>query len=228
MLLETKSLTRKFKRTGHGGTVIAVDNANVKVRCGETVGLFGESGSGKSTLGLMIAGLLKPSSGMLLYHNQSVSVPFKKEHRRNVQILFQHPEVSFNPALPLIKSMEEPYKIYGLPYSPEILYSDVKQFGLTQDQMHRKPSELSGGELQRAALSRILVIRPELIVLDEPTSMLDVITQAQIIEILRLNQQKNGTAYVFISHNKILCDEFCDRQYHVSNGTVSEVMEKSN
>lgn len=224
MLLETKKLTRKFKNKGHGGDVIAVNEADVTVDSGETVAFFGDSGSGKSTLGLMIAGLLKPTSGTLLYRGQAVSMPFRKEHRRNVQILFQHPEISFNPVLPLIKSMEEPYRIYGLPYSPEILYRYVEEFGLSGEQMHRRPSELSGGELQRAALSRILLLCPDLIILDEPTSMLDVITQAQIIEILRNNQKKNGTSYIFISHDKILCDEFCDRQYHVSNGNVSEVI----
>lgn len=216
MLLETKALTKKFEG------VTAVSQANVTLEPGETVGLFGESGSGKSTLGLMISGLLKPTSGQVLYKGAAVKQPYRGDCRRNIQVLFQHPEISFNPALPLIRCMEEPYKVHGLPYSPEILHRDIGRFGLRPEHMQRLPAELSGGELQRAALARILVLSPEIIVLDEPTSMLDVITQAQIMEMLRENQNKHGTAYIFITHNRMLCDAFCNRVYRVEAGVVTE------
>ena len=88
--------------------------------------------------------------------------------------------------------------------------------------MSRKPAELSGGELQRAALSRLLVLAPKVIVLDEPTSMLDVITQAQIIQMLREYQERSGASYVFITHNRTLCEKVCDRIYQVELGRAKE------
>ena len=94
-------------------------------------------------------------------------MPYRGACRRNIQVLFQHPEVSFNPMLPLIRSMEEPYRVHQLPYSLEILHRDIARFGLRPEHMQRLPAELSGGELQRAALARVLVLSPEILVLDE-------------------------------------------------------------
>ena len=169
MLLETKQLTKRFRNPGKGpGGVLAVSQANITLNPGETVGLFGDSGSGKSTLGLMLAGLLRPTSGEVLYRGEPVRVPYRGACRRNIQVLFQHPEVSFNPMLPLIRSMEEPYRVHQLPYSLEILHRDIARFGLRPEHMQRLPAELSGGELQRAALARVLVLSPEILVLDEP------------------------------------------------------------
>lgn len=156
MLLETKQLTKRFRNPGKGpGGVLAVSQANITLNPGETVGLFGDSGSGKSTLGLMLAGLLRPTSGEVLYRGEPVRMPYRGACRRNIQVLFQHPEVSFNPMLPLIRSMEEPYRVHQLPYSLEILHRDIARFGLRPEHMQRLPAELSGGELQRAALALI-------------------------------------------------------------------------
>ena len=161
MLLETKQLTKRFRNPGKGpGGVLAVSQANITLNPGETVGLFGDSGSGKSTLGLMLAGLLRPTSGEVLYRGEPVRMPYRGACRRNIQVLFQHPEVSFNPMLPLIRSMEEPYRVHQLPYSLEILHRDIARFGLRPEHMQRLPAELSGGELQRAALARVLVLSP--------------------------------------------------------------------
>lgn len=215
MLLETRDLTKRY--LGEKGPA-AVDRAAVSLRAGETVGLFGESGSGKSTLGLMVAGLLRPTSGQILLEGREIRMPYRGEIRRSVQILFQHPETSFNPALILLKSMTEPYQIYSLPYTYAGMLEDLKPYGLYEEHLYRTPSQLSGGELQRAALARILLIRPKVIVLDEPTSMLDVITQAQMMALLKDYQNRNGTAYLLISHDRILCERNCDRLYHVSGG----------
>ena len=223
MLLETKQLTKRFRNPGKGpGGVLAVSQANITLNPGETVGLFGGSGSGESTLGLMLAGLLRPTSGEVLYRGEPVRMPYRGACRRNIQVLFQHPEVSFNPMLPLIRSMEEPYRVHQLPYSLEILHRDIARFGLRPEHMQRLPAELSGGELQRAALARVLVLSPEILVLDEPTSMLDVITQAQMVRLLREYQAAHDTAYIFITHNRTLCDSLCSRVYHVEQGIVEE------
>ena len=94
----------------------------------------------------------------------------------------------------------------------------LAQYGLHEEHLLRIPSQLSGGELQRAALARVLLLEPEFLILDEPTSMLDVITQAQIMQLLARYQKEHGTAYLLISHNRILCRQICDRIYQVENG----------
>lgn len=219
MLLEKLSKTYK-SRTG-SGSFYAVREADVTLEPGQTVGLFGDSGSGKSTLGMMAAGLLKPTSGNIYYEEAPLGWPFRGQARKNIQILFQHPEVSFNPALPLIRSMVEPYRLYGLPYSKEILIADVERYGLHEEHLYRCPGELSGGELQRAALARLLVLQPKVLVLDEPTSMLDVITQAQMVAMLRDYQKETGASYLFITHNRSLCDRVCDKVYDVEQGNIT-------
>lgn len=219
MRLEKLSKTYK-SRTG-SGSFYAVREADVTLEPGQTVGLFGDSGSGKSTLGMMAAGLLKPTSGNIYYEEAPLGWPFRGQARKNIQILFQHPEVSFNPALPLIRSMVEPYRLYGLPYSKEILIADVERYGLHEEHLYRCPGELSGGELQRAALARLLVLQPKVLVLDEPTSMLDVITQAQMVAMLRDYQKETGASYLFITHNRSLCDRVCDKVYDVEQGNIT-------
>ena len=222
MNLQTVDLTKRFgSRTGKGKVVEAVSHVNLHVRGGETVGLLGESGSGKSTLGQMIAGLLKPTSGQILCNEQALSYPFKGQLRQKIQILFQHPEVSFNPALTLGSSLREPYKICGKESSEDAILADIEQFGLYREHLDRLPGELSGGELQRAALARILVVEPELIVLDEPTSMLDVISQAQIVRFLQDYQREHYTAYLFITHNRDLAHLVCDGIYEMHEGKVA-------
>ena len=215
MLLKTESLCKTYHQSR---TVKAVDMAEVMLDAGETVGLFGDSGSGKTTLGMMVAGLLSPTSGPIFFEGQPLRMPYRGQIRRRIQILFQHPETSFNPELILLRSMTEPYRIYDLPYSYEILLENISRFGLHEEHLYRQPSQLSGGELQRAALARILTIQPDLVVLDEPTSMLDVITQAQIMQMLRYYQQQHHTAYLLISHSKAICEAVCTRIYHVENG----------
>ena len=221
MRMRLEKLSKTYKSRTGSGSFYAVREANVTLEPGQTVGLFGDSGSGKSTLGMMAAGLLKPTSGNIFYEEAPLGWPFRGQARKNIQILFQHPEVSFNPALPLIRSMVEPYRLYGLPYSKEILIADVERYGLHEEHLYRCPGELSGGELQRAALARLLVLQPKVLVLDEPTSMLDVITQAQMVAMLRDYQKETGASYLFITHNRSLCDRVCDKVYDVEQGNIT-------
>ena len=221
MRMRLEKLSKTYKSRTGSGSFYAVREADVTLEPGQTVGLFGDSGSGKSTLGMMAAGLLKPTSGNIFYEEVPLGWPFRGQARKNIQILFQHPEVSFNPALPLIRSMVEPYRLYGLPYSKEILIADVERYGLHEEHLYRCPGELSGGELQRAALARLLVLQPKVLVLDEPTSMLDVITQAQMVAMLRDYQKETGASYLFITHNRSLCDRVCDKVYDVEQGNIT-------
>ena len=215
--MEAVSLTKHF-RSADKTWFTAVDGASISLQKGKTLGLLGQSGSGKSTLGQMMVGLLKPDSGELFFHSKLLSYPIRGQARRRIQILFQHPEVSFNPQLTLRQSLVEPFKLMGKPFDDGAILSVIEPFGLHAEHLARYPGELSGGELQRAALARVTVLEPEMILLDEPTSMLDVITQAQMIDFLRRYQQQHQTAYLFITHSTALAEQFCDEIVKMEDG----------
>ena len=216
-VMEAVSLTKRF-RGADKTWFTAVDGASISLQKGKTLGLLGQSGSGKSTLGQMMVGLLKPDSGELFFHSKLLSYPIRGQARRRIQILFQHPEVSFNPQLTLRQSLVEPFKLMGKPFDDGAILSVIEPFGLHAEHLARYPGELSGGELQRAALARVAVLEPEMILLDEPTSMLDVITQAQMIDFLRRYQQQHQTAYLFITHSTALAEQFCDEIVKMEDG----------
>lgn len=216
-IMEAVSLTKHF-RSADKTWFTAVDGASISLQKGKTLGLLGQSGSGKSTLGQMMVGLLKPDSGELFFHSKLLSYPIRGQARRRIQILFQHPEVSFNPQLTLRQSLVEPFKLMGKPFDDGAILSVIEPFGLHAEHLARYPGELSGGELQRAALARVTVLEPEMILLDEPTSMLDVITQAQMIDFLRRYQQQHQTTYLFITHSTALAEQFCDEIVKMEDG----------
>lgn len=218
-IMEAVSLTKHF-RSADKTWFAAVDGASISLQKGKTLGLLGQSGSGKSTLGQMMVGLLKPDSGELFFHGERLSYPIRGQARRRIQILFQHPEVSFNPQLTLRQSLVEPFKLMGKPFDDGAILSVIEPFGLHAEHLARYPGELSGGELQRAALARVTVLEPEMILLDEPTSMLDVITQAQMIDFLRRYQQQHQTAYLFITHSTALAEQFCDEIVNMEDGRL--------
>lgn len=218
-IMEAVSLTKHF-RSADKTWFTVVDGASISLQKGKTLGLLGQSGSGKSTLGQMMVGLLKPDSGELFFHGERLSYPIRGQARRRIQILFQHPEVSFNPQLTLRQSLVEPFKLMGKPFDDGAILSVIEPFGLHAEHLARYPGELSGGELQRAALARVTVLEPEMILLDEPTSMLDVITQAQMIDFLRRYQQQHQTAYLFITHSTALAEQFCDEIVNMEDGRL--------
>ena len=222
MLIRTEKLSKIYSvRGGKKGAFHAVRDAEIEIAPGETVGLLGDSGGGKSTLGMMLAGLLKPDAGRIFYHDAALRYPIRGERRRDIQILFQHPEVSFNPALPVIRSLTEPYRLYDRLYTQEKLLADMEKMGLYEEHLNRYPSQLSGGELQRLALTRLMVLKPAFIVLDEPTSMLDVISQAQILALLKEYQCETNAAFLLITHHKILAQTVCGRIYNIKDGVLS-------
>lgn len=173
---------------------------------GETVGILGKSGCGKSTLGYLISGLKRPDAGEILYQGSPLGYPVRQPVRRQIQVLYQHPENSFNPRLEIYSSLREIYTLYRIPFSDKALQDMLEPFGIYPEHLHRLPAQLSGGELQRIALARVLLARPRLMVLDEPTSMLDSISQAQMIRMLMALQKDTGISYLFITHNPLLCE----------------------
>ncbi|MDR1042053.1 MAG: dipeptide/oligopeptide/nickel ABC transporter ATP-binding protein [Deltaproteobacteria bacterium] len=217
MLLRLEDITFRYRNSASP----AIAGLDLSIGRGETVGIVGASGCGKSTLGQIVSGLLRQTGGRILFGGSPIRSPFRGEARRSIQILFQHPETSFNPKLTLLDSLKEPYRLTGKPFSRPGLLGFLSGFGLYGEHLYRKPHALSGGELQRLALARIMLMEPALVVLDEPTSMLDVISQAQIIRLLTGFRRQTGISCLFISHDLPLSVAFCDRILTLSGGRLA-------
>ena len=190
---------------------------------GKTVGLIGTSGSGKSTCGKIAAGLVKPDKGEVLFHGRAfAALPRRDGNRTKIQMIFQHPEVSFNPRLTLASSMAGAYRLSGGKYSFQALCDMAESYGIYPGQLRRYPQQLSGGELQRLAIARALLYDPEVLVLDEATTMLDVITQAQIMRMLAKLREERSLAYLLITHDRPLAQIMCDEVFEIENGAAEK------
>lgn len=193
------------RTTGH---VRAVDGVSLKVRRGETYGLVGESGSGKTTLGKSILRLIEPTGGTVLFDGIDVTKATKgnvKKLRRRIQIIFQDPYASLDPRQTVGSTLSEAMRTHGLVSSKADAIRHAKDLlrrvGLNDEHLFRFPHEFSGGQRQRVAVARALAVDPDFIVLDEPTSFLDVSVQAQVLDLLKDLQKELNLTYVFISHN---------------------------
>lgn len=206
-LIEMKHLTKVFGPAAlaagpYGGGRRLPDH-----RAGETYGLMGESGCGKSTLGRMITCLLPATSGQVLCDGRDLLRVGKRElhpYRRRVQMLFQHPDTSLNPRMTVLDSLREPFLLHDLPdraHMDDVIREHIRAYGIQPELLERRASQVSGGQIQRIVLARIMLLQPEFIVLDEPTSMLDVSVQAQIMALLRDIQEQTGVSYLLISHD---------------------------
>jgi peptide/nickel transport system ATP-binding protein len=215
-------LTGLSKSYGHGDIFSGI---SFTVERGRTVGLFGQSGSGKSTLGRCIMCLEKPSSGRVTMQGMDLSRMRStrlRELRQSFQMIFQHPEVSLNPRMTLAESVAEPLVVHRK-LSPGDALARIRplisRVGLRDEHLARYPHQLSGGEVQRAVLARIFSLWPKLVVADEPTSMLDVSVQAQVLRLMQDLQRETGVSYVFISHDPDVMCAMCDQVLWIEKGT---------
>jgi peptide/nickel transport system ATP-binding protein len=206
-----------------------VKGVSIFIRSGEIVALVGESGGGKTTLAKILAGLLKPTSGEVFFMKKPINRMRKQEllnFKRKVQYVPQYPDLALDPMWYLYDSIAEPLRIHGIAKSRkeefEMVLSTSSRFGLSLDHLRRKPRNLSGGELQRAVLARAMVLNPELLIADEPTSMLDPSTQAKIINQLIEVQKERGLAVLFITHNLELAKVVSNRMYVMFSGIIVE------
>ncbi len=207
----------------------AVQDVDIEIKTGETYALVGESGSGKTTLGKILLKLISPTSGRIFYHNEDITDlqgPELIPIRRKMQIIPQHPEDAFNPRWRLSRSIMEPFLIHGQAREngglKNVLLELLAETGLNPDYAERYPHQLSGGELQRAAIARALALKPDFILCDEPTSMLDVSVQAAIIQLLLSLQKRSTISLLFITHDLKLADHIADRVGVMYNGHIIE------
>jgi oligopeptide transport system ATP-binding protein len=215
------------------GYVKAVDSISFDVKRGETFGLVGESGSGKTTTGRSILRLIQPTSGDVIFQGVNVTKARKSELqklRSKMQIIFQDPYASLDPRQTVNSMLRETMKTHGKLGSYQEAHGKAKELlgvvGLSEEHLYRFPHEFSGGQRQRIAIARVLAVNPEFIILDEPTSFLDVSVQAQILNLLKDLQAKLGLTYLFITHNLAVVHHMSDRVGVMYLGILVEVADK--
>ncbi len=219
-------ITSGFLRriTGH---VKAVNDANLSVRAGETLGVVGESGSGKTTLALGVLRLVQSQGKVLLDGKDLSNLPKSalRPLRRDLQVVFQDPFGSLSPRMNAEAIIAEGLGVHGLEPGRnrrDMVGDIMAEVGLDPSTMHRYPHEFSGGQKQRIAIARAMILRPRLVVLDEPTSALDMTVQVQIVDLLRDLQRRHGLAYVFISHDLRVVRALSHQVMVMQNGDVIE------
>jgi peptide/nickel transport system ATP-binding protein len=207
ILVEVKDLKKYFGvRGSFTKKVKAVDGVSFYIRRGETLGVVGESGCGKTTLGKTVLRLLDPTAGKIIFEGRDVTKVKGgklREYWRYAQMVFQDPHTSLNPRLTIASALLEPLRQYKIDVGDEeeFLANQLELVGLTKEFLYRYPHELSGGQKQRVAILRAIITRPKFVVLDEPTSSLDVSVQAQILDLLKDLQKRFNLTYMFISHD---------------------------
>ena len=230
VLIRIEDLRRDF--TVGSRTVSALAGVSLDIRRGRTVAVVGESGSGKTTLGNQILGIDQPTSGRILFEGREITATRDTDMRRRIQVVQQSPYTTLNPKRSLRQILELPIAIHSdrsRRQRRERVAELLEVVGVPADFMERHPYALSGGQRQRVALARALASEPDVIVLDEPTSSLDVSVQARILQLLVELQAQYQLTYLFITHDLGVVRNIADevvvlyRGYVVERGTTAEL-----
>ncbi|HEV7322317.1 MAG TPA: ATP-binding cassette domain-containing protein [Ensifer sp.] len=233
-LLQVDDLHVRFPIAGGGlfgagrRTLHAVNGISFELAKGECLSIVGESGCGKSTTALSILGLQEPTEGMIRYRGKPLAgpgAPVRMDRAKAVQMVFQDPYASLNPRQSVRTSLAAPLRLHGITAASEIearIEAMLKNVGLTTEQAGRYPHEFSGGQRQRIGIARALILEPEIVVLDEPVSALDVSIRAQIINLLLNLQEKLGLSYLMISHDLSVVEHMSDRVLVMYFGEIVE------
>jgi oligopeptide/dipeptide ABC transporter ATP-binding protein len=237
-ILEAEGISKTFMvrggdRLGRKHPVTVLDEISLSVKRGESLGLVGESGCGKSTLARCLLRLLELSGGRVEFDGTDLNALGKAElraQRRRMQLVFQDPYASLDPRMTAAQIVEEPLEIHAIgdrAERHERALEMLVEVGLTTEHARRLPHAFSGGQRQRIGIARAFVLHPELVILDEPVSALDVSVQAQVLNLLRQLQQELGLTYVFITHDLAVAEYFCDRVAVLYLGQVMEIADRS-
>jgi len=230
-VLNIENLTKVYKLRGAGRNASdfkAVDDVSFTVRRGSTTAVVGESGSGKSTLAQMVLRLQEPTAGRVLFDGVDVTSFDRKAQfafRRRVQPIFQNPYGSLDPTYSIYRTIEEPLRLHGVGSKREreaVVREMLDRVSLPSTVMRRFPNELSGGQRQRIAIARALALRPEVVVCDEAVSALDVLVQAQILDLLSELQAELGLTYLFITHDLAVVRQIADNVCVMQSGRLVE------
>jgi oligopeptide/dipeptide ABC transporter ATP-binding protein len=205
-LLRAVNVSKTFRR--HHAEIVAVDAVTLAVEPGETLGIIGESGSGKSTLGRIAVGLIAPDAGSVEFDQVELTTLSARELRAlrtHMQVVFQEPQESLNPRMTILDIVQEPMEIHRRDLSRDERRAEAVQ-ALRRVELHenlwvRRPAQLSGGEQQRVGIARAIVSHPRLLLLDEPTSSLDLSLRAGILQLLLDLRAERGLTYLFVSHD---------------------------
>jgi oligopeptide transport system ATP-binding protein len=211
------------------GAVRAVDRLSFEMRPGETLGIVGESGCGKTTLGKTLVGIHRPDRGRIVFEDRDITRRSASERRAvapKLQYCYQDPGNSLDPRWTVQRSLAEPLAVHtalGKRERDARIREILHQVGLPHTHLDLYPHELSGGQLRRVGLARILTLHPRLVVLDEPTSSLDVSVQAAVLKLLRELQLAFSLTYLFISHDLSVVRMMCDRVAVMYLGRIVEI-----
>jgi oligopeptide transport system ATP-binding protein len=218
---------------GRSRVIKAVDGVSFEIAPGETLGVVGESGCGKSTLGRAVLRLIEPSAGRVVWLGEDLakaSHSAMRAHRREMQIVFQDPLTALDPRMTVGEIVGEPLRTFHPELGKAAQRAEVaammRKVGLSPQMVNRYPHEFSGGQCQRIGIARAMILRPKLIVCDEPVSALDVSIQAQIVNLLMTLQREFGVALIFISHNLAIVRHISHRILVVYLGKTMELADR--
>jgi peptide/nickel transport system ATP-binding protein len=225
----TRQIQKLLGQAGPDKSVKAVDQVSLQIRQGEVLGLVGESGCGKSTLGRLIAGLVPPTQGDVVYRGSnivSLRGDARKKWRARVQLVFQDPFASLNPRMRIGDALVQAPVFHGLVSAKDRRSLALKMLdtvGLPSAAVDRYPHQFSGGQRQRIGIARALAMQPEFLVCDEPVAALDVSVQAQVLNLFLDLREKLNLTYLFISHDLGVIEHLCDRVAVMYLGRIVEV-----
>lgn len=222
-MLKAENISKSFIDRSSGKSFRLLQDVSLEIAPGEAVALMGGSGSGKSTLARLLLRLLPCDAGKIYFRGTEITKLSGKElagFRRSVQFISQRPESFLDPRKTLGYSLREALEVFSLPYAEEQALEMLDLVKLNAKLLERYPHQVSGGEIQRICLVRALLLEPELLILDEPTSMLDISVQAQILHLLKDIRAQKQIAYLFISHDRLISEWLCDRVVRIEQGLI--------
>ena len=228
-MLEVIQLTKHFTQgLLKKKTTYAVQDVSFQVPPGKNLGIMGTSGSGKSTVARLIAGLIRPTTGEIVYQGTALtnlSAAQRKPFRRKLQMVFQHPGLALDPRQTIADALLEPLYVHKLIQSRHQALSKLESLlhitQLSPDVLQKYPWQISGGQAQRIVIARALGLEPEVLIADEPTAMLDISVQAQILTLLKTIQQQTGLSLILISHDPDVIKACADHMISMMNGKVA-------